>query len=63
MQEIKTECITVGQAIKIEDNALKIKGFIKKNKAGIIIGSIAIALFSTYTVLILHFINLIKCIY
>jgi len=30
MQEIKTECITVGQAIKIEDNALKIKGFIKK---------------------------------
>ena len=63
MQNIKVGCIPVRQAIKIDNRSLRIKKFIKKNKLGLIIGSISTILFSTYAVLIINFVNLIKIMY
>ena len=60
MQNIKVGCIPVGQGIKIENKILKLKGFIKKNKVGLIISGILGSLISIYAVLIINFINLIK---
>ena len=63
MENIKVGCIPVRQAINVNTKSLKIKKFIKNNKIGLIIGGISIALLSTYTILIIKFINLIKIIY
>lgn len=60
MENIKVGCIPVRQAINVNTKSFKIKKFIKDNKVGLIIGGIATVLFSTYTVLIVNFINLIK---
>ena len=60
MQNIRLECITVGQAIKTENKTLGVKEFIKKNKVRLIISGIFGLLISVYTVLIINFINLIK---
>ena len=63
MENIKVGCIPVRQAIKIDNRGLKIKKIIKRNKLGLIIGSILTILFLTYAVLIINFINLIKIMY
>jgi len=63
MENIKVGCIPVRQAIRIDTRSLRIKKFLKNNKVGLIIGSIALALLSTYAVLIINFINLIKIMY
>lgn len=60
MENIKVGCIPVRQAVGINTKSLMIKKFIKNNKLGLIIGGISIALLSTYAVLIINFINLIK---
>ena len=62
MQNIKVGSIPVRQAVKIDTISLKTKKFIKNNKIGIIIGGISIILLSTYIVLFINFINLIKSI-
>ena len=62
MQNIRVGCIPVRQAIKIDTRRIKIKKFIKNNKIGLIIGGISIILLSTYIVLFINFINLIKSI-
>ena len=63
MQNIKVGCIPVRQAIGIDTRLLKIKKFIKQNKVGLVIGGVSMVLLSTYVVLIMKFINLIKIIY
>ena len=63
MQNIKAGCIPVRQAVKIDTKSIRIKKIFKNNKVGLIIVGIATALFSTYAVLIINFINLIRIIY
>lgn len=63
MQNIKVGCIPVRQAVKIDTKSLRIKKFIKDNKIGLIIASIATALLSIYAILLINFINLIKIMY
>ena len=63
MQNINLRCIPVRQAVKIDTRRIKIKRFIKNNKIGLIIGGIAMSLFSIYGVLFINFINLIKIMY
>ena len=63
MENLKVGCIPVRQAVGIDTKSIKIKRFIRNNKVGLIIGSISIALLSTYAVLIINFINLIKIMY
>lgn len=63
MQNIKVGCIPVRQSISIDTKLLKLKKFIKNNRIGLIIGGISMFLLSTYAVLIMNFINLIKIIY
>ena len=63
MQNIKVGCIPVRQAMGIDTKLLKIKKFIKSNKIGLIIGGVSMFLLSTYAVLIMKFINLIKIMY
>jgi len=63
MENIKIGYISVGQAIRIDNKALKFKKIIKKHKLGLIIGGISISLLSIYAVLIVNFINLIKIMY
>ena len=63
MQNIKIGYIPVGQTIAIENKTLRIKEFFKRNKLGLIISGIFISLISTYAVLLVNFINLIKIIY
>ena len=63
MDNIRVGCIPVRQALEVNDKRLEIKNFLKKNKIGIIIGGISIALFSIYASLIINFINIIKIIY
>ena len=63
MQNIKVGCIPVRQAIGIDTRTLRIKKFLKNNKVGLIIGGISLILLSTYAILIINFINLIKIIY
>lgn len=60
MEDIKVESIPVRQVVNANTKFFRIKKFIKDNKLGLIIGSIATVLFSTYVVLIIKFINLIK---
>lgn len=62
MQNIKVGCIPARQAIGINTKSFKIIKFIKDNKIGLIIGGISMFLLSTYVVLIMNFINLIKII-
>ena len=63
MENIKVGCIPVRQAIAIETKSFRIRNFIKENKIGLIIGGISMFLLSTYAVLIMNFINLIKIMY
>ena len=63
MDNIRVGCIPVRQALEIEKKGLEIKNFLKRNKVGVIIGGISIALFSIYASLIINFINIIKIIY
>ena len=63
MQNIKVGCISIGQAVKMENKTFRIKEFINKNKVGLIISCIFCSLISVYAVLIINFINLIKIIY
>ena len=63
MKNIKVGCIPVRQAINVNTKSFRIKKFLKNNKVGLIIGGISIALLSTYAVLIINFINLIKIMY
>ena len=58
MQNINLRCIPVRQAVKIDTRRIKIKRFIKNNKIGLIIGGIAMSLFSIYGVLFINFIKL-----
>ena len=60
MENIKVGCIPVRQAINVNTKFFRIKKFLKDNKVGLIIAGIATVLFSTYIVLIINFINLIK---
>lgn len=60
MEDIKVESIPVRQVVNANTKFFRIKKFIKDNKLGLIIGSIATVLFATYVVLIIKFINLIK---
>jgi len=60
MQNIKVGCIPDGQATRIKNKTLGVKGFIKKNKVGLIISGIFTSLISVYAMLIINFINLIK---
>lgn len=60
MEDIKVESIPVRQVVNANIKFFRIKKFIKNNKQGLIIGSIATVLFATYVVLIIKFINLIK---
>lgn len=62
MENIKTACIPIGQVVRREYRGINIGRFIKDNKIGLIIGSISLALLSTYAILIINFINLIKII-
>ena len=62
MQNIKVGCIPVRRVVRIDTRALKVKKIIKNNKLGLIIGGITIILLSIYSILIINFINLIKCI-
>lgn len=63
MQNLKVGCIPVRQTVNVDNKFLKIKKIIKEKKIGIIIGGISLALVSTYAVLIIKFINLIKIMY
>ena len=63
MQNIKVGCIPVRQVIGIDTKLSRIKTFIKQNKVGLVIGGVSMVLLSTYVVLIMKFINLIKIIY
>lgn len=63
MENIKVGCIPVRQAINVNEKSFRIKKFLKDNKIGLIIGCISIMLLSTYAVLIINFINLIKIMY
>ena len=63
MGNIRVGCIPVRQAINLNTKSFRIKKFIKENKIGLIIGCIFMILLSTYAVLIINFINLIKIMY
>lgn len=63
MQNIKVGCIPARQAININTKSFRTTKFIKENKLALIIGGISMFLLSTYAVLIMKFINLIKIIY
>lgn len=63
MQNIKIGCIPIRQAVETDTKSIRIKKFIKQNKIGLIIGSVSTVLLSTYVVLIMNFINLLKIMY
>lgn len=63
MENIKVGCIPVRQAVKVDTKFYKIRKFLKNNKVGLIVGSIAITLVSIYAILLINFINLIKIMY
>lgn len=63
MENIKVGCIPVRQAVKVDTKFYKIRKFLKNNKVGLIVGSIAIILVSIYAILLINFINLIKIMY
>ena len=60
MENIKTGCIPIGQVVRREYRGINIGKFIKDNKIALLIAFISLALLSTYTILIMNFINLIK---
>lgn len=62
MENVKTTYMPVGQAVRTNYKSMKVEKFLRNNKLTLIIGGIAIVLLSSYAVLIINFINLIKII-
>ena len=62
MENVKTTYMPVGQAVRTNYKSMKVEKFLRNNKLTLIIGGIVIALLSSYAVLIINFINLIKII-
>ena len=62
MENVKTTYMPVGQAVRTNYKSMKVEKFLRNNKLTLIIGGIVIALLSSYALLIINFINLIKII-
>ena len=62
MENVKTTYMPVGQAVRTNYKSMKVEKILRNNKLTLIIGGIVIALLSSYDVLIINFINLIKII-
>lgn len=62
MENAKTTYMPVGQAVRTNYKSMKVEKILRNNKLTLIIGGIVIALLSSYAVLIINFINLIKII-
>ena len=62
MENISKLYIPIGHVVKKNYKTIGIRKFIKENKVMLMISSISLALLSTYVVLIINFINLIRII-